>query len=141
MSKASYEGSCLCGKTRYRAQGPATNLCYCHCRSCRGAAGASMVAWATFEKAKFEVTAGDLMLYRSSSHVLRGFCPRCGTALTYVHDRRPDAIDVTLATIPDPGDLHPRAHIWVSHKLPWVTLGDGLPQFPEWAPSPKPEAT
>ena len=140
MAEASYEGSCLCGKTRYRASGTATHLSYCHCRSCRGAAGASMVAWATFEKAKFVVTGGELAMHRSSTHVLRGFCAHCGTALTYAHDRRPEEIDVTLATISDPGELRPLAHIWVSHKLPWVVLGDGLPQFPELAPVPKPEA-
>ena len=92
-----------------------------------------MVAWATFEKEKFAVTAGELSLYRSSAHVLRGFCPHCGTALTYEHDRRPQAIDVTLASLADPGELRPLAHIWVSHKLSWVTIADGLPQFPEWA--------
>jgi hypothetical protein len=77
--------------------------------------------------------------YRSSKHVLRGFCPHCGTALTYEHGRRPEEIDVTLSTLTNSGSLSPQAHIWVSHKLPWLTLADGLPQFPEWAQAPETE--
>ena len=42
----------------------------------------------------------------------------------------PTAIEA--AWLDEPGSLRPECHIWVSHKLAWVTLGDGLPQFPEW---------
>ena len=48
MSDDAYEGGCLCGSARYRATGPASNACYCLCRSCRLASGATPVAWATF---------------------------------------------------------------------------------------------
>ena len=123
-----YEGGCACGATRYRAAGVATNLCFCHCRSCRMAGGAPFVAWATFEAARFELTAGRLGEYVSSRPVVRGFCPRCGTALSYRHRDRPNEVDVAIATLDDPAALAPECHIYVSEKLPWLTLGDGLPQ-------------
>jgi hypothetical protein len=126
------EGGCLCGSTRFRVSGPATNPSYCHCRSCRLAAGAPCVAWATFPEAGFRITRGELAQYASSAKVLRGFCAACGSAISYRHRDRPDELDVTLATLDDPGAVVPEFHIWVSHKLPWVVLGDGLPQFPEW---------
>ena len=127
-----YEGGCLCGGVRYRVSGAARNLCYCHCRSCRLAAGAHCVAWATFDAERFELLRGEQSRVRSSERVLRTFCGRCGTAIGYLNDARPRELDVALATLDEPGELAPACHIWVSHKLPWVRLTDGLPQFPEW---------
>ena len=134
-SADAFEGGCLCGATRYRVSGPATNRCYCHCRSCRLASGAPFVAWATFPAQGFRLLRGELALYRSSEHVLRGFCASCGTSLSYAHDRRPAELDVALATLDDPSSLAPECHIWVSHKLSWVVLGDGLPGYSAWRES------
>jgi hypothetical protein len=132
MSDLTYEGGCLCGNVRYRASGEATNLAYCHCRSCRGSSGAPFVAWATFAGDRFEIVKGSPVTNRSSKHVERRFCGQCGAALTYVHAMRPEQIDVTLATMDDTRDLRPEAHIWVSQKLAWVTLEDHLPQHSGW---------
>ena len=132
MGAGELEGGCLCGATRFRVSGPVTNLCCCHCRSCRLAAGAPFVAWGTFETARFGLLRGELARYRSSKSVVRSFCSTCGTALTYTHDARPGELDVALVTLDDPGALRPECHIWTSHKLPWVALGDGLPEHPEW---------
>jgi hypothetical protein len=126
------EGGCLCGATRFRVGGPATNRCCCHCRSCRRASGAPFVAWATFRADAFQLLRGGLARHCSSEKVLRGFCPSCGTALTYVHEARPGEIDVAVAALDDPAALPPHFHIWVSHKLPWVVLADGLPQHAGW---------
>jgi hypothetical protein len=132
MSTPEREGGCLCGSTRFRVAGAATNRCYCHCRSCRLAAGAPFVAWATFPAAEFRVLRGDLARHRSSPRVERGFCPSCGTAISYAHQDRPGEIDVALATLDDPTPFPPECHIWVSHELPWVVAGDGLPRHREW---------
>jgi hypothetical protein len=43
----------------------------------------------------------------------------------------PARVAVSLATWDDPVAVRPQAHIWVSRKLPWVALDDGLPQFAE----------
>ena len=66
---------------------------------------------------------------RSSPKVVRGFCARCGSCLTYCHEARSSEIDVTLATLDDPATFAPTMHVWVADKLPWVSIGDGLPQF------------
>ena len=132
MSQAEHAGGCLCGAIRYRVSGKGTNRCYCHCRSCRLASGAPFVAWATFSAAGFQLDRGELERYRSSEDVVRGFCAACGTSVSYRHRARPQELDVALATLDDAGALRPECHIWVSHKLPWVVTGDGLPCFPEW---------
>ncbi len=93
------------------------------------------MAWATFYKEGFELTRGDLHRHASSEPVVRSFCSACGSPLTYENVAQPREIDVTLASLDDPGAFQPRSHIWVSHKIAWVVLNDGLPQYSEWRPS------
>lgn len=93
-----------------------------------------MVAWGTFAADRFAVTKGRLAEYRSSPLVVRGFCAKCGTSITYRHDKRPAEIDVTLATLDDPAVLEPAAHIWVVDKLSWVDITDGKPKFRQYRP-------
>ncbi|HEY5656451.1 MAG TPA: GFA family protein [Myxococcota bacterium] len=132
MSEQVFEGGCLCGATRFRVGGPVTSCCYCHCRSCRRAAGAPFVAWVTFPASRFEMIRGQLTEYESSPGVRRGFCASCGTSITYAHPSRGEEVDVTLAALDDADALRPDCHLWVSHKPAWVVLADGLPQYLEW---------
>lgn len=132
VEAARFRGRCLCDAIRFRVGGTATNRCYCHCRSCRLASGAPFVAWATFPAREFEIVRGELATYRSSQQVVRGFCRACGTALTYAHEARREELDVALAALDDATSLGPECHIWVSHKLPWLEIGDTLPRHAEW---------
>lgn len=129
MNEPSYLGSCFCGAVRYQVSGAPRSLCYCHCESCRRAAGSPAVAWGTFERSAFRVTRGRVTEFNSSPRVRRGFCAQCGSGLTYSHEARPDDIDVTLATLEQAAQLAPTMHVWVADKLPWVRIEDGLPQF------------
>jgi hypothetical protein len=129
MSATVHVGRCFCGAVRYEATGGARFLCFCHCNSCRRAAGAVMIAWATFKAGDFRITHGHPRQAATSPGVTRGHCERCGTSLTYQHEKRAGEIDVTLATFDDAAGLRPTAHIWVEDKLPWVQIGDDLPQY------------
>jgi hypothetical protein len=126
-------GGCQCGRTRYAAQGVPRNLCFCHCASCRRASGAPLVAWGSFGFDAFQLLPGGAYaVHRSSPPVERGFCAACGTALTYRHLERAAEIDVTLATLDEPGRFEPECHIWVEDRLPWLRIADGRPQFARW---------
>ncbi len=125
-------GGCLCGAVRYRAAGRAMGGALCHCRSCRRAAGAPMVAWVTFPTAGFSFTSGRPVRYKSSRLVVRTFCGRCGSPLTYQHAHAPAGVDVTTCTLDTPARFPPNAHIWTSHRVPWMHLGDGRPAYPKF---------
>jgi hypothetical protein len=130
---ATISGGCLCGRSRYRLGGVPQSLCYCHCASCRRASGAPLVAWGTFAYAQFELLAGSAYArYSSSPPVERGYCASCGTALTYRHAQRAADIDVTLASLDEPGRFAPEFHVWVEDRLPWLRVADGLPQYPRF---------
>jgi hypothetical protein len=133
MSEPVFNGGCLCGAVRYRARGVPRYLCYCHCESCRRAAGAASVPWATFARKCFELSGAAMTEYRSSAQVLRGFCGTCGSSLTYRNEGRPAEVDVILTSLDEPARLAPTMHVWVEDKLPWVHIDDDLPQHPAGA--------
>ncbi len=129
MPEFIYTGGCLCKAVRYEARGVAKYQAFCHCESCRRATGGAMVPWATFNDARFKVTQGQMTEFATSPQVLRGFCARCGSSLTYRHELRSGEIDITICTLDVPAALAPTAHIFVQDRLPYVHLSDGLPQF------------
>jgi hypothetical protein len=118
----SLEGGCLCGALRYRIDGaiPAANLC--HCRSCRMAAGAPVVAFADLAPGQFAWTAGEPAFYASSAGVRRGFCATCGTALTYESEDLPGEVHVLSATLDDPGAAPPTGELFAEERIPWMVV-------------------
>jgi hypothetical protein len=126
----SIEGGCLCGGVRYRASGQAYGITHCHCQTCRRASGAPFVTWAGFDADKFAYTQGRPVAYASSSHVVRTFCGKCGTPLTYRRLDLPNSIDVTVGSMDAPQSLQPEDHTWTESRLPWIALCDDLPSYP-----------
>jgi hypothetical protein len=131
MKETEYHGGCLCGAVCYSAAGPASNATLCHCETCRRAAGAPVVAWLTFAARGFAFTRGDPVRYRSSPLVIRTFCGRCGTSLSYARDDEPETIDVTMISLERAAELAPCDHTWTSDGLPWMRGLDALPRFSE----------
>ena len=114
---------------RYRVRGAVLASGICHCRSCRKTASAPTLPFATFPTAAFEITQGRPTDFRSSADVTRSFCGRCGSPLTYRHDKKPDKLDIMTCSLDDIDALPPTFHVWASHKPDWSVLGDGLPVF------------
>jgi hypothetical protein len=131
---AALEGGCLCGALRYRATRATEVPAFCHCRTCRKASAAPVVAWITVARDNFAFTQGQPRSYRSSEHVVHTFCPTCGTPLTYANDEYPAALDVTTTSLDEPERFPPRDHVWTSHAIPWLTLGDALPRHEKFRP-------
>jgi len=120
------EGGCLCGAARYRIEPPALSAAICHCRTCRRAAGAQSVGWATVVDARFAWTRGAPARFASSPGVERTHCANCGTSLTW--RREPGTIDVTLASLDTPEALPPTQEIWLAHRVSWEPLDPALPK-------------
>jgi hypothetical protein len=123
------EGGCLCGAVRFKAKGEPINVRICHCRNCQKAMGSPFYARALYEQNALTVT-GDTGRYPSSDRIERVFCKNCGTRL-FSWRRDGSAAGVALATFDDRNAFAPTEHIWVSEKIAWVSLNDGLPQYSE----------
>jgi hypothetical protein len=129
MTATLADGGCLCGAIRYRARGDPTDVTLCHCRTCRKAAGAPLVAWVTFPASDFTIVTGTPARYPSSPKVVRTFCGTCGTPLTYAHADFPSGIDVTVCSLDEPERFPPADHTWVDHRVGWLRANEDLPAY------------
>ncbi|HEY3785652.1 MAG TPA: GFA family protein [Steroidobacteraceae bacterium] len=129
MPTQQLSGRCLCGALRYTCAPPVSQAAFCHCESCRRAAGAHVVAWMTVPRSSFQLTSGTASQFASSPPVVRQFCGRCGSPVTYWNESSPETIDVTLATLDSPGAITPADHIWMGDAVAWDRVTDGRPQY------------
>lgn len=119
-----YSGGCQCGAVRFRVEGALGTASICHCRMCQKAFGAFYAPLVSAPEGGLHWTRGEPKRYRSSSHVLRGFCAECGTPLTY---EGPDGIALAIGAFDTPEDVTPTIQFGVEARLPYV---DTLPALP-----------
>ncbi len=123
---APYSGGCQCSAVRWRASAEPINVRLCHCRNCQRATGGAFFARALFEDGAVERN-GATTRWASSTRLHRLSCAHCGTPV-FAEPQDGPWIAVALATLDDPSALSPGSHIWVSEKLAWTPIDDGLPQ-------------
>lgn len=123
-------GGCLCGGLRYVVQGPLSSLVDCHCIDCRRSSGAAYVTWGTVRRTGFELSAGTLRRIPHANR-LRGFAACCGTPILFEEAADAETVDVTIASLDQPGLFAPEKAIWTEDRLPWVPLNPSLPAFPQ----------
>jgi hypothetical protein len=126
------EGGCLCGAVRFRTEGEPLNVRVCHCRTCQKAMGSPFFARALFDQRALTVE-GETAAYASSAALERVFCARCGTRM-FSRRTNGTAVGVALAVFDDHNAFRPTEHIWVSDKMDWVRIDDGLKQYQESVP-------
>jgi hypothetical protein len=134
MADRELEGGCQCGAIRYRVSGEPLMAAICHCTMCRRANAAPAVAWAMFQESQVVFTKGPPAAYASSAEGKRGFCPACGTQISFTADYIPGLIDITVGSLDRPDQVAPTLHYWDSKRLPWVHFADDLPRFQEFPP-------
>ena len=126
------EGGCLCGAVRFKAEGEPLNVRICHCRNCQRAMGSPFFARAMFPQSALTVE-GETSCYPTSARLERLFCTKCGTRL-FAWRTDGTAAGVALAAFDDRNAFQPTEHIWLSSKMDWVRIDDGLKQYQESVP-------
>ncbi len=143
------EGSCHCGKVRFRVESPHPypfNLCYCSiCRKTAGSGGYGINLGGDYGTLEVEGKE-NINVYQaqrtdpergetSLSPARRHFCRHCGSALWLWDPRWPDlvhpfasAIDTELPAPPE------RVHLMLGSKAAWVSpcVGPNDKQFDEY---------
>ena len=124
-----HEGSCLCGRVRYRIEGPVRNMSNCHCTDCRKHSGAAFVTFVEAPKKALAFVAGEDLLttHQAASGTKRSFCRSCGASLVCFVDTD-DLVEINAATLDTPVSLRPEYHIYVRSKVSWFDIQDGTPQ-------------
>jgi hypothetical protein len=126
--KKSLQGGYLCGRVRFTLNGPPLRANHCHCRMCQLAAGAPFVTWAVVRQSDLTWPLDEPKLFPSSDVAERGFCPGCGSALTFRYLTEKNEIDLAAVCFDDPRAIEPIDHIWTKTRPDWIKLADGLPE-------------
>ena len=100
-------GRCLCGAVRFVARGEPIWVAHCHCESRRRATSAAFATYAGYAAAAIEWSGGARAIHRSSPGVQRGFCPRCGSPLSFESARWPGEVHLLQPSFADPESLTP----------------------------------
>lgn len=130
-----HEGSCCCGRVRFRLQGPFGSFTHCHCTDCRKSHGAAFATYLGVDRARFGFLSGEGEVggFTTGTGTRRSFCRHCGSSLTSTTAGEPDAIYVAAATLDTPLQRTPEYHIFIRSRVPWLDFRDGLPQHREFA--------
>lgn len=121
----SRSGGCQCGAIRFRVDGVLGDASVCHCRMCQKAFGNFYAPLVSTRGAQVTWTRGQPKTFRSSNAASRGFCPECGTPLTY---EAPDGLALAIGAFDHPEDIAPVLQFGIEGKLPYADAIAGLPQ-------------
>jgi len=97
---------------------------------CRRTSGGLAIAWFTVRPGEVRFTQGAPALFASSDEAERGFCPSCGTQLTFRRHDYGDRIDLTTGSLDDPELAAPVEQIWTSSRPSWAGALHALPEQP-----------
>jgi hypothetical protein len=117
--RAGLTGGCQCGAIRYRLAAAPFDSNLCHCRMCQKAGGGPFMVFASVKRDAFEVTRGEISRYRSSEIAERGFCPQCGTPLTY-EGSSAKHVSVTIGSLDDPNAVGIKEQLGVQAEVTWL---------------------
>lgn len=118
---ATVRGGCYCGAIRYEVTGEIEHSLVCHCPDCRRAIGSQSVAYIFLNSSDFNIISGVPTEFNSSEGVVRKFCGKCGTTLSWEGEKQPGRIDVTTASLDDPEQFPPTKAVYRRHRLSWAS--------------------
>ena len=122
-----HQGSCLCGKVRFKVANKLEAPLACHCTQCRKQSG-HYFASTNVKRADLDITGQEhLAWFQSSAKVRRGFCSTCGSWLFWDPPAR-DWISIAMGAFDAPTATALERHIFVAEKGDYYEMGDGLPQ-------------
>jgi hypothetical protein len=131
------QGSCTCGRIRYRLTDRPLFTHACHCTWCQRETGGPHAINAMIETDRVALLAGQPVEVATPSNSGRGQiilrCPDCHVALWshYAGAGRTLAF-VRVGTLDNPAACPPDIHIFTSTKLPWYVIPEGVPAVPEY---------
>ncbi|MBI3171522.1 MAG: GFA family protein [Hydrocarboniphaga effusa] len=120
-------GGCQCGAVRYELAMQPVGAHFCHCRMCQRAVGNVFAALAPVLKDKLWWSRKSPEFFKSSTAAQRGFCPKCGTPLTFAYNTS-KWICVTIGSLDDPTRVPPTVHYGIESQVHWLHLHDELPR-------------
>lgn len=124
------KGGCHCGYIRYEITGEPFDGDYCHCRDCQLTLGAPVSAWMDYKREQIRWATAEPTEYASSETIRRGFCPKCGSSLSYRSTQYPEYLTLSIVSLDDPNLVRPNYHIFTDSAVKWMTIDDECKRYP-----------
>ncbi|MCL6708415.1 GFA family protein [Pseudomonas sp. R2.Fl] len=119
---------CLCGDVRIVCDGEILSSGHCHCESCRRTTSAAVASFFVMRKEDVAISGGSLRSFESSPGVRRSFCGRCGSPVAYEGFKRPDQIDLYVASLEEGYAVEVKEHWFWGERVSWLHVEDDLPK-------------
>lgn len=128
-----HKGSCLCGEVKFETDTEPHAVCLCHCRMCARHTGAPFVMLAVYPAASVRIS-GETYGYRSSEHVDRRGCAKCGAPVFIFSDSDPEEvhIEIYVGAMDEPKTFHPEYEIFDQHRPGWLPALEGVPTYTDF---------
>lgn len=128
------KGSCQCGQVTYRlAEAPKIVLA-CHCTECQKLSTSPYSVTAAVATNAIEFS-GELKEWSRSAESgnknSAKFCPVCGNRVYHFNPDDESTIKLKLKPVKMTDDriFEPTMHVWVSEKLSWYRIPEGVKVF------------
>ena len=128
------EGSCQCGQLTYKLLEKPTMVLACHCTECQKLSTSPFSVTAVLPASAIEFT-GEIKEWSrkadSGNVNIAKFCSGCGNRVYHYNPAAPDSIKLKLKPVhlSDATIFEPSVHVWVSEKLSWFTVPQGVKTF------------
>ncbi|HBC3375494.1 TPA: GFA family protein [Vibrio parahaemolyticus] len=130
------EGSCQCGQVQYKLYEAPKKVFACHCTECQKLATSPFSVTAIVSADRIEFSGKLKEWGRSSDSGNRNhakFCPDCGNRIYHFNPEDLSTIKLKLkpVNLQDASVFEPEAHIWVSEKVNWYQIPEGVKSYPK----------
>ncbi len=135
-----HQGSCLCGKVKYKVKGMPKVVAHCHCIDCQKLTGAGHSTGAMFSEKNLELE-GEVGEYKlkseNGSEVTRIFCINCGSPILGKNSDMRGYVTISLGTLENSSSFEPEVIIFARNQKPWDIMDETITAFeaqPNWHP-------
>lgn len=126
-------GHCLCGQLRCTFDRAAViSAHHCHCKDCRRITGSGKATIIMLPTDALTVE-GEYQTYTvtgtDGSHVVRGFCPTCGTQMLSYAEELPVLRFIKAGTLEDSSWVKIESSFWSNSAQPWSPVDTSAHAF------------
>jgi hypothetical protein len=129
-------GQCHCGDIAYEAEIEPTRAAICHCRDCQRLSGSAFRANVFAPSESFRLLRGEPRQYiktgDSGAKRVHAFCGHCGSPIYSSAIEKPRTYTLRIGGLDQRAEVgRPSSQIWVTRRLPWVPVFEGVPEVDE----------
>ncbi|WP_441003561.1 GFA family protein [Pseudocolwellia agarivorans] len=129
------KGSCQCGNITYTLKAKPKKVMACHCQECRklSTSAFSITTVVESKDIEFSGTLDEWVRIADSGKKNHAkFCTGCGNRVYHYNPDDLSSIRLKLqpVNVTDDTIFQPSVHVWVSEKLSWFVIPEGMPSFP-----------